>query len=109
VNDPLIELLNKGTYREVFEALIKRCEGMPIDQVYTIGVNLLINAIRMTTPHRSEAERVIDDLYRRSKTLLLDLHYDPVTGKRRALFPYTQMVQAPFHPNENQVLPSEAR
>jgi hypothetical protein len=107
VKDPLQAALQDAPdARELFMLLVKRCEGMPIDQVYTIAVNLMINAIRMTTPTRQGAEFVIDDLFRRAKILLLDLHYDSVTGKRKALFPYTQMVQAPFHPSETQIYTS---
>jgi hypothetical protein len=105
MNDPLLEALDKGTHRDVFVALMKRCEGMDVNQAYTIGVNLIVNIIRMTTPSRVEAEKVIDDIFRKSKTLLLDLHYDPVTGQRRSVFPFTQMARAPFVPSESQILP----
>ena len=104
MKDPLLASLDGAPdARELFAALITRCEGMPIDQVYTIALNLLVNTIRMTTPSRKEAESVIDDIFARGKKVLLELHYDSVTGKRKTLFPFTQMVQAPFHPSETQI------
>jgi hypothetical protein len=103
MKDPLQQALeNAPNALELFVLLIKRCEGMPVDQVYTIAVNLIVNIIRMTTPSRKDAEAVVDDLFRRTKALTL-AHYDSVTGKRKALFPYTQMAQAPFHPSETQI------
>lgn len=104
MKDPLQAALEGApNARELFILLAQRCEGMPIDQVYMIAVNLLINAIRMTTPTRDGAEFVINDLFGRAKKLLLELHYDSVTGKRKTLFPYTQMVQVPFLPSETQI------
>jgi len=75
---------------------------MPIEHVYMIAVNLIVHGIRMTTPSRAGAEFVVDDLFRRTKDVIL-AHYDSVTGKPKALFPYTQMLKAPFLVNESQV------
>lgn len=103
-NDPLVKALaGAPDARELFASLAKHCEGMPINQVYTIAINLMVNAIRMTTPYRKDAEHVIDDLFGRAKKLLLELHYDSVSGKRRTTFPYTQMVRPPFHPSETEI------
>jgi len=101
--DPLLETIEKGDAREIFARLMQRCEGMPPLEQYTIALNLIVNTIRMTTPYRAEAERVIDDIFRRGKSVLLDQHYDAVTGRRRTTFAHSQMVQAPFVPSETQV------
>jgi hypothetical protein len=58
------------------------------------AVNLLVNAIRQNVETRSGAERVFDELFGRAKNILLEQHYDPVTGKRRNIFPFTQHVHA---------------
>jgi hypothetical protein len=109
MNDPLHETLKSAPNAlELFVALVKRLEGMPVDQVYMIAVNLITNMIRMTTPYRKDAEMVVDDLFRRTKELTL-AHYDSTTGRRKNLFPYTQMAQAPFVPNENQIFPPDGR
>jgi hypothetical protein len=93
----------EGIAKEVFEQTILRCQGLPNDLVYNIAINILVNAIRMTVSERKQAEALIDDLYGRTKTLLLEYHYDSVTGKRRTLFPFTQKVEAPFHINESKI------
>src|SRR5215475_11447455 len=104
MNDPLVEAVkNAGNLQEIWDALNKAMEGkLPIEQVYTLAVNLIVHGIRMTTPSRGGAEYVVDDLFRRAKNLTL-AHYDSVTGKRKVLFPYSQMVKAPFHVNESQI------
>ena len=62
-----------------------------------MAVNLLGNAIRQSVPYRKQAEAIFDELTGNAKTLLLDKHYDAVTGKRRSVFPFTQVIEAPFH------------
>ena len=105
MKDPIIEALEKApSVQEVWNVLVAKLEGMPIEHVYMIAVNLIIYGIRMTTPSRAGAEFVVDDLFRRAKGATI-AHYDSVTGKPRALFPYTQMLKAPFHVNESQIFP----
>jgi len=104
MKDPLIEAVENATdLKDLWDALNRAMEGkIPIDQVYTLAVNLIVHGIRMTTPSRAGAEFVVDDLFRRAKNLTLG-HYDSVTGKRKVLFPYSQMIKAPFHVNESQI------
>jgi hypothetical protein len=105
MKDPVLEAIEKApNLIEVWDALTKRIEGMPIENVYTIGVNLIIYGIRMSTQTRAAAEFVVDDLFRRTKDVTL-AHYDSVTGKPRALWAYTQMIQPPFHVNESKIFP----
>src|SRR5215467_1675347 len=104
MKDPLIEAVeNAAGVKQIWEALNRAMDGkIPIHEVYMLAVNLIVHGIRMTTPQRREAEFVVDDLLRRAKNLTLE-HYDSVTGKRRVLFPYSQMIKAPFFVNESQI------
>ena len=64
---------------------------------WSVAINLLVNSIRQCTARRKDAEAILDELHGRTKSTLLDMHYDPVTGLRRSVFPFTQVVQMPFH------------
>lgn len=57
-------------------------------------MNLLVNAVRQNCITRREAERAFDELVGRTKNLLLEQHYDPVSGRRRNVFPHTQHIMA---------------
>jgi hypothetical protein len=94
MTDPL---KGKGPDQALFEALGKVCAGHPLDHVLSASINLLVNAVREDVASRQKAEAVIDELFARAKTVLLDHHYDPVTGKRRNIFPFTQTLEMPFH------------
>jgi len=103
MKDPLIEAVENAAHtNEIWEALNRAMDGkIPIQDVYTLAVNLIVHGIRMTTPYRGQAEFVVDDLFRRAKKLTLE-HYDSVSGLRVVRFPYSQMIKAPFHVNESQ-------
>lgn len=105
MNDPLH---SKGPDQQLFEAVTRQCEGMPIDVVWNLAINLIANSIRQTTAHRREAEARIDQLFAHAKTMLLDVHYDSVTGLRRGVIPYTQVLEAPFLGNGNKAFPPSA-
>jgi len=106
VKDPIVEAIEAApNIQEVWSALIRRLEGMPMDHVYILAVNLIVHGIRMSVPYRVSAEKIVDDLFARTKRATL-LHYDGTTGKKRAVsFSYTQMLQMPFHVNESQIFP----
>jgi hypothetical protein len=91
------------TERQLFERIASDLSGVPMQDVCGIGVNLVVNAIRQSVAKRGDAEALFNELFGRAKTVLLDVHYDSVTGNRRSVFPFTQVVQAPFH-NENSVI-----
>jgi hypothetical protein len=97
VNDPLTE----GPEYELLSKMMDICNGAPHDMVKSVAMNLMIHAIRQSVPTRREAEAELDDWTGRAKSLLLDHHYDLVTGLRRTVFPFTQVVRAPFVVNEN--------
>jgi acyl carrier protein phosphodiesterase len=83
--------------QELFQRLARLCDGLPPDAVQGAAMNLIINAIRQSTPKRTDAEARFSELTGRAAALLLDNHYDPVTGNRRTIFPFTQVVTMPFH------------
>jgi hypothetical protein len=87
--------------RALFEEVGKLCDGAPLNIMRDIAVSLLLNSLRAGCATRKEAEAAFDEIMGRAKSLLLDIHYDSVTGHRRAVFPYTQVIQAPFHVEES--------
>jgi hypothetical protein len=91
------DMSGTGPDQELFEAMAKLCRGRPLDHVLSAASNLLVNALRQEVMLRKEAEAIIDELFAKAKTLLIDQHYDPVTGKRRNVFPFTQTLEMPFH------------
>lgn len=98
MKDPL-EL--QGNERELFEAVGRVMAGAPHQMVWGIALNLILNSIRQTTARRETAEAILNELFGRGKNILLDLHYDSVTGLRRGVIPHTQVIQMPFHDEGN--------
>src|SRR5262245_64245899 len=98
MKDPLD---TEGAERELFDAIAKLLVGRPNHVVQSVGMNLIVNSIRQSTGTRVKAEATFDELFGRGKTVLLDVHYDPVTGNRRSVFPFTQVVQMPFNDEGN--------
>jgi len=110
MKDPIVEAIEAApNIQEVWDTLIRRLENMPMDHVYILAVNLIVHGIRMSVPYQKPAEMILDSLFGRAKAATL-MHYDPVTGKKRAVsFPYTQMFQPPFIPSENQIFSPEKK
>ena len=96
LNNPKDPMLKSGPEieRALFDAITKLASGYDHAVVVGATVNLLVNAIRQNCATRGEAERMFDELFGRSKNLLLEKHYDPVSLKRRNIFPYTQHINA---------------
>ena len=92
--DPL-----KGTVQpraeDLFHIMSKTCHGFSAEAVLDAASNVLLNALRQTYGSRSAAERAFDERMGKLKGILLERHYDPVTGKRRNVFPHTQVVEVP--------------
>lgn len=103
MNDPAKAQLGR-IGGELFDAVCRTCNGASLEQVYNVAGNLLVNAIRMSTGERKDAEAKIDEVFARAKDVLLCC-YDPVTGKRRSVYPFTQVAQAPFFENESKIFP----
>jgi len=93
-NDPL-EV--RGSERALFEEVWRMMLGQERSTVCEIGLNLIVNVIRQSVGKRKDAEALFNELFGKAKSTLLDEHYDPVTGLRRSVFPFTQVIQAPFH------------
>lgn len=93
--DPLLGLPEQE--RMLFEVFGRACAGKNVDAVYGAAINILINAIRQMEGTRREAEARWDELFGRGKSLLLDRHYDVVTGRRRNVFAHTQVINFPLH------------
>lgn len=91
----------EGNERELFEVIGRVVAGKPQQVVWSVALNLLLNSIRQTTAKRDTAEAIFNELFGRSKSILLDLHYDSVTGLRRGVIPHTQVIQMPFHDEGN--------
>ena len=101
VTDPLINLPTQE--KALFDAFSKAAAGRTADAVMGAAVNILINAIRQREPTRKEAEALWDTMFGRGKSLLLENHYNSVTGKRRTVFPFTQTISAPLHVADDEV------
>jgi hypothetical protein len=97
-NDPL-EV--RGADRVLFEQVWKMMLGQERSTVCEIGLNLIVNVIRQSVGKRKDAEELFNQLFGKAKSTLLDEHYDSVTGVRRSVFPFTQVIQAPFHDEGN--------
>ena len=91
--DPMNKL-GPEAEKALFDAITKLASGHEYSFVVGATVNVLVNAIRQNCSTRPEAERMFDELMGRAKNLLLTQHYDPVTNRRRNIFPYTQVVHA---------------
>jgi hypothetical protein len=89
--------------RALFEIFKQASAGKNVDAVIGASLNLLINVLRQMEPTRAEAEARFDMLFGRAKSLLLDRHYDSVTGKRKTVFPFTQQVRLPLHWEDDKV------
>ena len=103
-NDPMN---NSGPARgrELMARFAEVANGFDVDVVVDAATNMVLDAIRKRCATRKEAEIYFDALFGKSKNLLLEQHYDPVTERRRNIFPFTQVVHAElvhFDDNFNQ-------
>lgn len=94
--DPLLRN-SASNGQALFTRLAAVCEGFGWDDVNDAVINLLVNSIRQSKATKKEAEEKWDELFGKGKSLLLDQHYDSVTGKRKTVFPFTQVVKMPHH------------
>lgn len=97
--DPLKGLPDQE--RQLFEAFKRASAGKNVDCVIGAAINILINVLRQMEPTKAEAEARIDMLFGKAKTLLIDRHYDSVTGKRKSVFPFTQVVKMAYHEEDD--------
>ena len=99
VSDPLHNL--QGQEKQMFDQFTLASAGMNLDAVMGAAANVIMNAIRQSYGTKSEAERKFDELFGRTKQQLLHNHYDSVTGRRRSVFPFTQVIGVPFHVDDD--------
>lgn len=92
--DPLHKSGPEGE-KELFRALSEAANGYPAELVVGAAANVLVNAIRQSQPTRSGAADALDRLVARIRGLLLGQHYDAL-GNRRNVFPFHQVIEAPF-------------
>lgn len=91
--------------KELFDSIWKMMIGRSRQTVFSISMNLLVNVLRQSATNRKDAEAIFDEVVNNARIMLLGVHYDPSTGKRREVHLFTQMLQAPFHQNENDIYP----
>ena len=80
--------------RELFRAFAREANGFPREAALDAAVNIILNVIRQSNDKAGEAEAQFNELFGKTKSLLLD-HYDSL-GRKRGIFPYTQHVNVPL-------------
>jgi hypothetical protein len=81
---------------ELFNRVLALVDGFSYDAVVYVGVNLIVNAIRQLSPNARDAEATFDRIAARAKGILLDEHYEKVSGKRKTIFAHSQNLDVPF-------------
>jgi hypothetical protein len=89
--DPLRRV--NDNQRELFRRLSQACEGFSLAEVDGAAANLIVNAIRQLHPTRDGAEKAFNELFGKTKQMLMD-HYD-ITGRKKGVFPFDQVVSVP--------------
>lgn len=107
MNDPLKSSDNRE--QQLFLQIAEIMHGVSLEMARSIAVNLFINTIRQSVPYRKDAEAIFDELTGRAKTMLLDGHYDSVTGRRRTVFAFTQVIEPPFHVEQDVFFPVDGK
>src|SRR5262245_38329085 len=93
--DPLGSL--RGQEEMLFRVFGSAATGKNADAVMGAAINIIANCIRQNYPLRKDAEAKITELFGKAAQLLLANHYDSVTGKRRTVHPFTQIVRMAYH------------
>lgn len=93
--------------RELLVKVVSLVIDKPIQMVIGVSMNLLVNAIVQNVSSRKQAEAALDELFGTAKTIVLDQHYDPVTGKRRSIVPAPpdHVIGPPFFEDKSEVFP----
>ncbi len=90
-SDPLHQ--NPDVAKELFRQLGAVSNAFPLEMVETAAFNLLLNVVRQRHANRNEADARWSELTGKGRGVLMD-HYDPVTQKRRNIFPFAQTINA---------------
>lgn len=88
--------------QKLFEELAKLAasKNLPPRTVWGASINLLINAVIQASSDRKTAQAILSQLTKNAE-MILDVQYDPATGKRRQVHPFTQIVEPPYVPSES--------
>jgi len=82
--------------RKLFIAMDAQAKDVPLNIVIGAALNIIVNAVRISQQNRANAESLWDNSCGVGKELLLK-NYDSVTGQRRNVFAFTQIVEMPLH------------
>lgn len=95
--DPML-LATPDNAKELFIRLSQAANGFSTDDVIGASVNMLINGIRQGQPTRAKAEAAIDEIFGKTKAILL-AHYDQL-GRKRGIFPFDQEINGKLFKNK---------
>jgi hypothetical protein len=91
--DPLLQT-GPDQQRALFDAYVGVSRGFSTESVIGASMNLLVNALRQAHGNRRHADERMSEVAQRLRSILME-HYDPVTGRRRSVFPFTQVIEMP--------------
>lgn len=80
---------------ELLRRFADAATGFPMDAVLGAACNIIVNAIRQTYASKAAAGMRFDELFARTKSILIDGHYD-AQGRKRGIFPFNQHIEVPF-------------
>lgn len=96
--DPL-NVLVPDRQRELFKRFAESANGFSTEDVIGAAANVLVNALRQAHGSRQSAEKSFDELFGRTKQILVE-HYDTI-GRKRGIFPFNQTIEVPLFANKN--------
>jgi hypothetical protein len=79
------------------------CNGRAADEVFEACINIMMNCLRQNYSRRSEVIARTNELYGRGMEAVL-AHYDPVTGRRRSVVPFDQVISAAHVESDTRIL-----
>lgn len=88
--------------RVLFDRYREASRDFPVDAVMGAAINLVVTALRQSRPSRQLAEQGFNEYAQKTLALLLE-HYDSVTGKRKNIFPFTQVIQMGLHEEPDRI------
>lgn len=92
--DPIL-LSGPEAQAELLKRFAADAAGFPMDAVLGAACNIIVSALRQAYASKNLASNRFDELFARTKSILLDEHYD-ANGRKRGIFPFAQHISAPF-------------
>jgi hypothetical protein len=77
--------------QQLFKQMCSLAAGFAVEDIIGASINLFVNGVRQGYADKRQAEARYVELTGRYRQTLLD-HYDSVTGKRRSIFPFDQVL-----------------